>query len=107
VPARNDGEPDPHLIRFCDWCHRWEREGCWIPLDLDDTAPGLVSHSICPDCAARVLSGELLPERQVDAEQAQRALEQAGRIARDLAELRPNDDDDDDDDDDEPSFRES
>jgi hypothetical protein len=54
---------DRDRIRFCDWCRRWERAGGWGPIDLDDTDPGLLAHSICPDCAARVAAGELLPER--------------------------------------------
>jgi hypothetical protein len=94
VSPPHDSRLDPRLIQVCDWCRRWKRDDGWGPLELDDTVPGLVSHSICPDCAERVLSGELLPDRRADDAQAERVLEEAGRITSALAELHPDLEDD-------------
>src|SRR5687767_15266153 len=51
-------------VRYCAWCRRWYRNGRWMPLELDDTLPGVVSHTICVECAEKVRSEEHTSELQ-------------------------------------------
>lgn len=46
------------LVRSCAWCGRWERDGNWVAQDLDSTVPAAVSHSICPECAEKMLRAD-------------------------------------------------
>jgi hypothetical protein len=51
-PSKREGRA---RVPRCSWCGRVERGGGWMPQDLDATVPVAVSHSICPDCAERML----------------------------------------------------
>jgi hypothetical protein len=46
------------LVRTCAWCGRIEQGGQWVVQDADATQPAAVSHSICPECAERMLAKE-------------------------------------------------
>lgn len=47
------------LLRICGWCHKKMRgdAGEWVSTEqfFQDRAPVRFSHSICPDCAVRVM----------------------------------------------------
>jgi hypothetical protein len=56
-------KPTRLSIPVCAWCNRWQRGGEWEARSLDDTFPAQVSHTICPDCAARLLADAEDPGR--------------------------------------------
>ena len=62
--ARRD--PDAPLLRVCSWCSRFLDERGWLAVEhyvadhdlLERSVLPGISHTICPDCEARVFGGQ-------------------------------------------------
>jgi hypothetical protein len=86
--ASDAGDAESSGVRYCAWCRQWYRDGKWMPLELDDTLPAVVSHTICLECAEKVLRGDLLPERQPSGEEAEELLRRGEELEREMTRLR-------------------
>ena len=62
-----DIAPRPPLARQCAWCHRVHQEHGWRDMGFVENVyavtlygrPHQVSHGICPECRARVDTGDV------------------------------------------------
>jgi superfamily II helicase len=85
--ADDAGESEDAGVRYCAWCRRWYRNGKWMPLELDDTLPAVMSHTICVECAEKVLRGELQPERPPGGAEADELLRRGQELERETTQL--------------------